>query len=435
MIIKVNTISSSHGHNAIEYAMNKKMSDKEKPEFLASAHLPVGDILGPVDSTCIWESMKRRQANSGHKIKDGFFRIEICPPMEECRNWSMKDWEKLLQDSIRHLDSTDFLGKSGNVIGKHTDIAHSQWIATIHRDTDNYHIHLIANRINENNEVQDDTRCRNRGVLAANKLAEERGWIKAQDRQDKRKVKIHADAIDVLRHMEKYCLEEYFKGMQARGWKIDAKYDNSGICRGYSIGQNLYKANGSLSSTIMYQSSKLGFGRDLMVSRLEGTWKKLHPVQVKASEKNNMQDNCTLNSLRENWDSVTSREPDPTPKWKCSNRMSQETWRDEGTSVRIPDVAFDTISNNIQSLGRYDYYDRDEDIPAKMQIVAVAVFEFCTAANVYPSSGGGGGGSDNDLRWDGKTEDELQQMAAAAAHKAIGHCTSHLTKRKRGLGR
>ena len=27
MIIKVNTISSSHGHNAIEYAMNKKMSD------------------------------------------------------------------------------------------------------------------------------------------------------------------------------------------------------------------------------------------------------------------------------------------------------------------------------------------------------------------------------------------------------------------------
>ena len=115
--------------------------------------------------------------------------------------------------------------------------------------------------------------------------------------------------------------------------------------------------------------------------------------------------------------------------------MSQETWRDEGTSVRIPDVAFDTISNNIQSLGRYDYYDRDEDIPAKMQIVAVAVFEFCTAANVYPSSGGGGGGSDNDLRWDGKTEDELQQMAAAAAHKAIGRCTSHLTKRKRGLGR
>ena len=185
----------------------------------------------------------------------------------------------------------------------------------------------------------------------------------------------------------------------------------------------------------MYQSSKLGFGRDLMVSRLEGTWKKLHPVQVKASEKNNMQDNCTLNSLRENWDSVTSREPDPTPKWKCSNRMSQETWRDEGTSVRIPDVVFDTISDNIQSLGRYDYYDRDEDIPAKMQIVAVAVFEFCTAANVYPSSGGGGGGSDNDLRWDGKTEDELQQMAAAAAHKAIGRCTSHLTKRKRGLGR
>lgn len=435
MIIKVNTISSSHGHNAIEYAMNKKMSDKEKPEFLGSANLPTGDILGPVDSYTVWDCMKRRQSQSGHKLKDGFFRIEICPPMEKCKDWSLNDWKKLLSDAIKHLDSTDFITKTGKVIGKHTDIAHSQWIATIHRDTDNYHIHLIANRINENNEVQDDTRCRNRGVLAANKLAEERGWIKAQDRQDKRKVKIHADAIDVLRHMEKYSLEEYFKGMQARGWKIDAKYDNSGICRGYSIGQNLYKANGSLSSTIMYQSSKLGFGRDLMVSRLEGTWKKLHPVQVKASEKNNMQDNCTLNSLRENRDSVTSREPEPIPKWECSAHTAKETWRDEGTSVRIPDVTFDTISNNIQSLERLDYWDKDEDIPSQAAMVAVAVFEFCTAANVYPSSSGGGGGSDNDLRWDGKTEDELLQMAAAAAHKAIGRCTSHLTKRKRGLGR
>ena len=435
MIIKVNTISSSHGHNAIEYAMNKKMSDKEKPEFLGSANLPTGDILGPVDSYTVWDCMKRRQSQSGHKLKDGFFRIEICPPMEKCKDWSLNDWKKLLSDAIKHLDSTDFITKTGKVIGKHTDIAHSQWIATIHRDTDNYHIHLIANRINENNEVQDDTRCRNRGVLAANKLAEERGWIKAQDRQDKRKVKIHADAIDVLRHMEKYSLEVYFKGMQARGWKIDAKYDNSGICRGYSIGQNLYKANGSLSSTIMYQSSKLGFGRDLMVSRLEGTWKKLHPVQVKASEKNNMQDNCTLNSLRENRDSVTSREPEPIPKWECSAHTAKETWRDEGTSVRIPDVTFDTISNNIQSLERLDYWDKDEDIPSQAAMVAVAVFEFCTAANVYPSSSGGGGGSDNDLRWDGKTEDELQQMAAAAAHKAIGRCTSHLTKRKRGLGR
>lgn len=435
MIIKVNTISSSHGHNAIEYAMNKKMSDKEKPEFLGSANLPTGDILGPVDSYTVWDCMKRRQSQSGHKLKDGFFRIEICPPMEKCKDWSLNDWKKLLSDAIKHLDSTDFITKTGKVIGKHTDIAHSQWIATIHRDTDNYHIHLIANRINENNEVQDDTRCRNRGMLAANKLAEERGWIKAQDRQDKRKVKIHADAIDVLRHMEKYSLEVYFKGMQARGWKIDAKYDNSGICRGYSIGQNLYKANGSLSSTIMYQSSKLGFGRDLMVSRLEGTWKKLHPVQVKASEKNNMQDNCTLNSLRENRDSVTSREPEPIPKWECSAHTAKETWRDEGTSVRIPDVTFDTISNNIQSLERLDYWDKDEDIPSQAAMVAVAVFEFCTAANVYPSSSGGGGGSDNDLRWDGKTEDELQQMAAAAAHKAIGRCTSHLTKRKRGLGR
>ena len=440
MIIKVNTISSSHGHNAINYAMNKKMAKgEEKPEFLASSNLPTGDILGPVDSTCIWERMKRRQASSRHKIKDGFFRIEICPPMEECKNWNMEEWKKLLDDAIRQLDSTDFVTKAGKVIGKHTDIKHSQWIAMIHRDTDNYHIHLIVNRINENKEVQDDTRCQNRGVLAANKIAEERGWVKAQNRQDRRKAKIHADGIEILRHMKEYNLEEYFKAMRAKGWLIDAKYDSQDICRGYSIGEKLYKPNGSLSSTVMYQSSKLGFGRDLMVSRLQGTWNSLHPIQAHRAEENKTQNIDALNPSNGNMpvgddrDFVSFRQSQRKPKWKCSDHVAKLDWYEEGSSVRIPDMAFSEIDSMIHPVGRFDYYDRDEDIPARAQIVAVAVFEFLTAANVSPS-GGGGGESSNDLRWDGKTEDELQRMAEMAVNKAVRRCTSHLTKR-RGMRR
>ncbi len=99
-----------------------------------------------------------------------------------------------------------------------------------------------------------------------------------------RKNRIHKDAIDVLACMNKFNLERYFEGMRSRGWIIDAKYDSKGICRGYSIGERLFKADGSLSSTILVQSSKLGFGRDLMVSKLQGTWNRLHRPQIQRGD-------------------------------------------------------------------------------------------------------------------------------------------------------
>lgn len=286
MIIKITTISSSHGHNAINYAMNKREKIEKstatqqlpRPFILATNGIPNDNIfLEPPNASEVWMDMRMKQMQSRHRIKDGFFRIEICPSKEECQGWRPSDWQKLLDDAIRHLDSTDFVTKSGKVIGKHTDIAHSQYVAAIHRDTDNYHIHLIVNRITMDDRLQDANKVRERGFLAANKLAEERGWVKAIDRDADRKEKIHGDALAVLRQMKAFSLEEYFKAMRAKGWLIDAKYDSQGICRGYSIGEKLYKPNGALSSTVMYQSSKLGFGRDLMVSRLQGTWNSLHP--------------------------------------------------------------------------------------------------------------------------------------------------------------
>lgn len=450
MIIKITTISSSHGHNAINYAMNKREKTEKRtasqqlsrPFILASNGIPNDNIFQePPNASEVWMNMRMKQMQSRHHIKDGFFRIEICPSKEECQGWRPPDWQKLLDDAIRHLDSTDFVTKAGKVIGKHTDIANSQYVAAIHRDTDNYHIHLIVNRITMDDRLQDANKVRERGFLAANKLAEERGWIKAIDRDADRKDRIHSDALAVLRQMKAFSLEEYFKVMRAKGWLIDAKYDSQGICRGYSIGEKLYKPNGDLSSTVMYQSSKLGFGRDLMVSRLQGTWNSLHQTIDSSREENKSQNICVLNSAGENIPlgegrgSMVVGQSQCEPKWKCSYHVAKQDWNEEGAAVRIPSTAFSVIDSMVQPLGRLDYYDRDEDIPTRAQIVAVAVFELLIAANVTPSSGGGGGGSDNDSRWDGKTEEELQRMAAAAARKAIGRCTSHLTRRKRGLGR
>ena len=126
------------------------------------------------------------------------------------------------------------------------------------------------------------------------------------------------------------------------------------------------------------------------------------------------------------------------PQWKCSTYRCKENWDDEGTqNVRIPDAAFAIIDELVKPLDRLEYWDRDENLPAKAQIVAVAVFEFCTAADAQAAPGGGGGGSnDNDLRWDGMTKSDFEKMAEMAVKNAMNKCTSHLTRRRgRGFGR
>lgn len=241
--------------------------------------------------------------------------------------------------------------------------------------------------------------------------------------------------------MNKFNLERYFEGMRSRGWIIDAKYDGKGICRGYSIGERLFKVDGSLSSTILVQSSKLGFGRDLMVSKLQGTWNRLHRPQIQrgdnVSSAGRGSSMPTYNNVENN---PAKREELPKmPQWKCSSYDAMQNWNDEEImNARIPDAAFDIIDKLVEPVDKFDYCNPNSEIPERMQMLAVAVFEFCTAADAPVMSGGGGGGSsDNDLRWDGKTAEDFENMARNAVGKAKKRCLSHLSKRStsRGWGR
>lgn len=178
MKIEAITMANLHAANVIRYIMAvPEWYEGKRPFLLATNYINdviyITEMPTPYD---IWTAMSLELIRSKHHINIGFFHIKISPPMEECQGWRPPDWQKLLDDAIRHLDSTDFVTKSGKVIGKHTDIAHSQYVAAIHRDTDNYHIHLIVNRITMDDSLQDANKVRERGFLAAIKLAEEREW-------------------------------------------------------------------------------------------------------------------------------------------------------------------------------------------------------------------------------------------------------------------
>ena len=303
MVIKMETIGGAHAANAISYVLDKEKARKEnKPVFLAANNIELNPLTGkPYSPVEVLMDIQLLQAASKHKVGNPFWRIELCPPKKECRDWTMEQWERFCKDCVKVLDSTDYKtevvkDKDGQpvidkrtgkpkvkVSGKRTMLAGSQYIATVHFDTGKPHVHIVANRLTMDGQMQDTHKCKERAKMAADIIAERYGWVKAEERTNHRMERIHDAAMKVLKGMDAWDIETYFAEMRRNGFEVEPTYDNQGVCRGYSIGEKLYDLDGNYSSTVMYKASakKFGHGRDLTVSKLYGTWQKLHSETAK----------------------------------------------------------------------------------------------------------------------------------------------------------
>ena len=299
MVIKMETIDGAHAANAISYVLDKEKARKEnKPVFLTSNNIELNPLTGkPYSPVEVLMDMQLKLAASKHRVENPFWRIELCPPKEECSDWTMEQWDKFCRDCVKVLDSTDYKqevvrDKDGypvidkrtgrpkvKVSGKRTMLAKSQYIATVHFDTGKPHVHIVANRLTMDGQMQDTHKCKERAKMAADIIAERYGWVKAEERTNHRMERIHDAAMNVLMGMDTWDIETYFAEMRRNGFEVEPTYDSQGVCRGYSIGEKLYDLDGNYSCTVMYKASakKFGHGRDLTVSKLYNTWQKLHP--------------------------------------------------------------------------------------------------------------------------------------------------------------
>ena len=311
------TIGGAHAANAISYVLDKEKARKEnKPVFLAANNIELNPLTGkPYSPVEVLMDMQLQQATSKHRAENPFWRIELCPPKEECRDWTMEQWERFCKDCVKVLDSTDYktevirdmdgypvidkrTGKpKTKVSGKHTMLAKSQYIVTVHFDTGKPHVHIVANRLTMDGQMQDTHKCKERAKMAADIIAERYGWVKAEERTNHRMERIHDAAMKVLKRMDTWEIETYFAEMRRNGFEVEPTYDSQGVCRGYSIGEKLYDLDGNYSSTVMYKASakKFGHGRDLTVSKLYGTWQKLHPeMETLRAESNRWQQSADM---------------------------------------------------------------------------------------------------------------------------------------------
>ena len=418
MVIKMSTIDGAHAANAINYVLDKEKARKEdKPVFLAANNIELNPMTGkPYSPVEVLMDMQLLQAESRHRAEKPFWRIELCPPPEVCQDWTMEQWDKFCKDCVEVLDATHFKWepvktkdgrpvidrKTGlpkvKVSGRHTQLANSQYVATVHFDTGKPHVHIVANRLTMDGEMQDTHKCKERAKMAADLIAEKYGWTKAEERDNKRMERIHSAAMKVLKGLDAWDIETYFAGMHRNGFEVEPTYDSKGVCRGYSIGEKLYDLDGNYSSTVMYKASAKGFGhgRDLTVSKLYGTWQKLHPEQEETRTENyrwqqNRQeevipqkpsrssqsddDDAYLRLLRikeaaERKNAEKPAAPTPAEQTETAPRKSTEAESDRRTAVWL---ALNAIKRFVKSPFRTEFspLDREDILPEG--IVAKAI--------------------------------------------------------------
>lgn len=119
----------------------------------------------------------------------------------------------------------------GRECAKEFGVADNQYICVLHKDTNEQHIHIVANRVGYNSKVANDSNSYKRMAALCRKLEKQyklqevlspRAFLSPKDRllprQDQRKEKLKADIRQTLEKVHSYA--EFEQRMQVLGYKL-----------------------------------------------------------------------------------------------------------------------------------------------------------------------------------------------------------------------
>ena len=143
----------AHGSTALDYIFREgKLGSRLAFQNLCSR-----------DPKTIYEEMKV-VSNYNSRCRNKFLRIEIGIAPHDEKNLPVSELMR-----ITHL------------FAKRMGLDNHQWVAVTHKDTDNRHIHIIANRISLYGEVYDTTFVSNRAAKVAEEISREKGLTIAKE--------------------------------------------------------------------------------------------------------------------------------------------------------------------------------------------------------------------------------------------------------------
>ena len=192
MIAKCKAIA--HGGNALEYIFR---------EGKLGRLLALHNLCGETPKE-IHEEMKLI-GDYNSRCKNKFLRIEI--------GIAPKDEPQMTFKTLNHL---------ALLFAKQMGLDDHQWVAVTHKDTDNMHIHIIANRISLYGNVYDTTFVSNKAARVAEELSRKYGLTIAKEVKAERqhqKAKANPTREQTKQQIQKICyaLLEKYKGTGITG--------------------------------------------------------------------------------------------------------------------------------------------------------------------------------------------------------------------------
>ena len=388
----------AHGAAAIDYSMSKDKAQIVK----------VNDLPDNIEPLAMWSRMMQLQhyfmKDKGNRkpIERKALRFEISPTIEESKGWTMQDWLRLAEEFIAVLDSIDYRPKNKDVKLRHTNIKNSQYVVSLHFDSKSSipHLHIVANRIDNMGNTNDAHYIGERAAHAANILNEKYGWVQSMQRREENIKQISDDCLTALKEMPHFDWNTYCRMLRNKGYDIQLKKDAIGKVCGYTI----RKGNS------IYKSSLLGNSRNLMPSKIEDTWRKLH--QSSRAKQDSM-----MTSRTESTNVSSTEKSNSSMLYHYSILADKQMYE-----VNIP--------NHIQDVFANEFATSDDLNASNLAKVAALLFaEYIDAATSIASSGCGGGSSGTGWGKD-KDEDE-RNWALRCARMAKWLCKPISRGRKR----
>ena len=184
----------AHGSTALDYIFREgKLGSRLAFHNLCSR-----------DPKTIYEEMKV-VSNYNSRCRNKFLRIEIGIAPQDEKKLSVSEYMW-----IAHLFATRM------------GLDNHPWVAVTHKDTDNRHIHIIANRISLYGEVYDTTFVSNRAAKVAEEISREKGLtiakeVKAEKKYQKSKANLTREQTKQQVQKICYALLEKYKGTGITG--------------------------------------------------------------------------------------------------------------------------------------------------------------------------------------------------------------------------
>ena len=138
-----------------------------------------------------------------------------------CRNKFLRIEIGIAPQDERKLPVSELM-RIAHLFAKRIRLDNHQWVAVTHKDTDNRHIHIIANRISLDGEVYDTTFVSNRAARVAEEISREKGLtiakeVKAERKYQKEKVSQTREQAKKVVQQICYSLLDKYKGTGITG--------------------------------------------------------------------------------------------------------------------------------------------------------------------------------------------------------------------------